>query len=481
MLAATGFLGLLLMGVAASGLLAGTDGPGHAAGDGDDEPGTDGDAAESPEALETSAGTGDLAALLFGDDAEEGWRDPSAGAETHAFEAEAPGGDGIPGSAGADQPLDAISAAGGFYDVVDSTPFAGGPDIPLVSDFDCATDRLILDFDGSPNEAPDITVDLDASPGDAVVAANGVAVALVEGAGTLTAGHVDVVMTGPDDPGASAAGGTPQGILSDGGTSGDLTAARTAMQAHFAGHGQDAMTGGSGDDTLPGTGAQDALFGNEGDDMLQGREDSDELYGDAGADRLDGGAADDFLSGGEGGDDLDGGVGDDFAFGGDGADRVDGGPGDDSLQGGFGADTILGGDGDDAIDGSFSRGAVFGPTDQDSGDLIDGGAGNDNIFVGADDMVTGGAGADIFTGGDYIGEDASAGLVTDFDRNADRIEVVYDPAILPDPEVDVVDFEDGTGASITVNGQTVLHVAGAQGLDPAMVGLRALPLGAATA
>lgn len=481
MLAATGILGLLLMGAAAGGLLAGTDGAGDAAGDGDDGPGTNDDTAECPQAVGTSAGTGDLAALLFGDEPEEGWCDPFAAADQDAFETQMQDEDGFPASPGADQPLDAIAGGGGVYDVVEATPFPGGPDIPLVSDFDCATDRLILDFDGSPDEAPDIAVDLDASPGNAVVAANGVAVALVEGAGTLTAGHVDVVMTGPDDPGASAAGGTPHGILSDGGTSGDLTAARAAMQAHFAGHGQDAITGGPGDDALPGTRAQDALFGNEGDDTLQGRDGSDELYGDAGADRLDGGAADDFLAGGAGGDDLDGGGGDDFAFGGDGADRLDGGPGDDSLQGGFGADTILGGDGDDAIDGSFSLGAAFGSTDQDTGDLIDGGAGNDTIFVGADDTVTGGAGADIFTGGDFMGEDAAPGLVTDFDRNADRIEVVYDPAMLPDPEVDVVDFEDGTGASITVNGQTVLHVAGAQGLDPALVGLRALPLGAATA
>jgi hypothetical protein len=33
----------------------------------------------------------------------------------------------------------------------------------------------------------------------------------------------------------------------------------------------------------------------------------------------------------------------------------------------------------------------------------------------------------------------------------------------------VVDFEDGSGASIHLNGEPILHVKGAQGLDPSHV------------
>jgi hypothetical protein len=64
------------------------------------------------------------------------------------------------------------------------------------------------------------------------------------------------------------------------------------------------------------------------------------------------------------------------------------------------------------------------------------------------------------------------GRIDDFDREADQIEVIYDPEVVENPTVDIVDFPDGTGACILLNGAPILEVVGAQGLDPAGVALR---------
>ncbi|MBF9029584.1 hypothetical protein HKCCE3408_04170 [Rhodobacterales bacterium HKCCE3408] len=66
---------------------------------------------------------------------------------------------------------------------------------------------------------------------------------------------------------------------------------------------------------------------------------------------------------------------------------------------------------------------------------------------------------------------AAVPVVTDFDRNADVIEVVYDPSLSPDPVIEVADLANGRSAAILLDGQPVLHVVGAQGLDPSDVTL----------
>jgi len=315
MLAAGGLLGLLLMGAAVSGLMAGTEGPADGADDDDQgrdpspdalgdkiDPlsdatwqatwtgdfGTDGSREGAPPA---DAAGAPLAQLLFGV-ADGSGADPQVDADAN----------GDPSGAGDDDAFAALDdraegpVAHGpvIHDVVDAIPFPGGPDIPRVADFACETDRLILDFDGTEDEAPLITVDLETSPGNAVVQANGVAITLVEAADQLTADHVDIVMSG--------------------------TPAEAPPPSR------------------PGS------------------------------------------------------------------------PGEAS----FGADD-----------------------DGQAGDVV--------------------------------------GTVTDFDRKADQIEILYDPEVVPDPSVDVVDFTDGTGASIVLDGEPVLHVLGAQGLDPAEVVMRATP------
>jgi hypothetical protein len=310
MLAAGGVLGLLLMGAAVSGLMAGAEGVARGADDDDEgrDPSPDavpGKVDPLSEATWQAAWTDDftadsdpggatpadvtkapLAQLLFGAPVEAGTGAAQADGDCAGAED-----DDVFASLDDDTEKlvthDPVTHEPVTHDIVATTPFPGGPDIPLVADFDCATDRLILDFDGAEDEIPLITVDLETSPGNAVVEANGVAVTLVAGASGLTAEQVDIVMSG-----------APSDALPP------------------------SRPGGSDDD-------------------------------------------------------------------------------------------------------------------EPVSDLV--------------------------------------GTVTDFDRDADQIEILYDPEVVPDPSVDVVDFTDGTGASIVLDGKPILHVVGAQGLDPNEVLLRASP------
>ncbi|MGP1356103.1 calcium-binding protein [Roseicyclus sp.] len=342
-------------------------------------------------------------------------------------------------------------------------------EIPLVRDFDPETDRLVLDFTGTPEEAPFITVNLEASPGNALVEADGVPVSLVLRATRLTCERIDVVMNPPEDDPDQAP--QPLNFLLDGGDPGDAAAGRLAMQDALATGSRDALTAGPGGDEVSGGESGEAIFGSEGADTLSGGGGRDELHGDAGDDVLSGGAWADYLDGGEGDDTLRGDMGDDLLFGGEGDDLLVGGAGDDGLQGGTGADTLLGGPGDDVIDGTF----LVDGTDIDAGDLIRGGDGDDSIMVGAMDTVSGGAGSDLFIAGEYVASAASPGLVTDFDPTTDRIELIYDPSVTPDPEIGVIAYAAGSGSSITLDGTPVLHIAGVPGLDPASIDLRAVP------
>ena len=111
----------------------------------------------------------------------------------------------------------------------------------------------------------------------------------------------------------------------------------------------DTMVGGAGLDRLYGGAGNDVIEGGRADDLLDGGAGRDTLRGRQGADLLYGGDSDDVLEGGIGADTLDGGVGNDSLWGGDHADRLFGGTGDDLLAGGLGNDTLNGGDGTDTV------------------------------------------------------------------------------------------------------------------------------------
>ena len=169
------------------------------------------------------------------------------------------------------------------------------------------------------------------------------------------------------------------------------------------------VAGGSGNDTITGSGAANRLYGGGGDDALVGGIGHDVLYGGAGNDRLDGGAGNDGLLGEAGDDTLLADAGYDDMFGGDGSDtadysgrtaplnltlvndptRNDGESGEmDVLRD---VEHAVGGSGADTITGSAAANRLTGG----GGDDVLQGQGGDDAFVG-------GLGADQMTGGDGV-------------------------------------------------------------------------------
>jgi Ca2+-binding RTX toxin-like protein len=209
-----------------------------------------------------------------------------------------------------------------------------------------------------------------------------------------------------------------------------------------AGAGNDSASGGAGNDTVDGENDNDSVLGDDGNDSLVGGAGKDSLYGGKGNDTIKGGADDDRLVGDEDQDSLLGEAGADTALGGDGNDRVSGGADNDSLQGDNGNDTLTGEAGDDVLDGGgppprkFPKDGIFLPPDIIGG-ITKANATKDTTAVsataapiviidrnerikspyftvtqgGGDDVVIGGAGADIL-------RDAGANniLVGDYDE-----------------------------------------------------------------
>jgi Ca2+-binding RTX toxin-like protein len=181
----------------------------------------------------------------------------------------------------------------------------------------------------------------------------------------------------------------------------------------------EAVTGGSGADTLLGGSDRDLLDGGRGSDELHGGLGDDSLTGgaeDGGADRLMGGAGADSLQGNAGRDSLRGGPDGDTLAGGGGSDTIAGEDGADDITGGTGLDSISGGAGDDRLDGS--QALLVGA---DSADTLAGDEGNDTLLGGAgDDTLSGGPGMDSLSGGD------GAGDVADYSGARRRVSVSLD-------------------------------------------------------
>lgn len=400
-----------------------------------------------------------------------------------------------------------------IYLEIEATTFTeSGEEIALVETFDTDTDTLVLEFDGLPEDAPEIDLRYDPDQDATTVFANGLPVTLVEGVDDMDPAHIRVLMDSSapastwnaspdvrilDTDGAdlqaliddlstvvveSVGDGVPSDAVLDalmdelaadissfGGVD-EMLDARTSIDAAFGTGAEDAQTGSLNADLLVGGTGQDALFGDDGDDTLQAGDGNDELHGDTGDDSLAGEGGIDFLDGGDGNDTLDGGNDRDVLFGGDGDDVLQGGAGNDVLHGGMGADLLNGGAGNDTLDGVNGYGA----SDLDAADTLWGGDGDDRIILGQSDIANGGSGADTFSTGAYLETADVAGHVTDFNPSQDRIEIVFDPQVNPEPTLEVMDFSDGTGANIILNGEVILSVAGAQGLDPSAIALQAI-------
>ncbi len=385
-----------------------------------------------------------------------------------------------------------LASGGAGADIFDASQ-SNPNDVPTLVDFESGVDTILVRYDG--DTAPAITFDIDSVEENTTVLSDGVPILQLNGITNASIDDVQLQQETPTSPGNdSLSGGEGNETISggggndtidgfdgndllNGGTGDDVLRGRAGMDELFGHSGSDAITGGADNDLISGGSESDLLFGNEGNDTVMGDAGNDEMYGDDGDDEMAGGDGHDLLHGGEGNDAMSGGEGNDLLYGAEGDDTIEGGEGNDYLLGGFGSDEMHGGSGNDTIDGTFAAGdPEFGPFDEDVADNIFGGDGDDHIFLGENDVATGGAGADIFESGTYIETEEAAGTVTDFDPSEDVIQLAIDLTATPNPSVTVVDFEDGTGADVLVNGMVVLSATGAQGLDPNEIVIRDVAL-----
>ncbi len=201
-----------------------------------------------------------------------------------------------------------------------------------------------------------------------------------------------------------------------------------------------AIDGLGGHDTLIGNNLPgDRLNGGDGHDIIvdgdQPSGPGGKLYGEAGNDILFANGGDDYIDGGADNDFATGNAGSDLLLGDRGADWLDGNDGNDAQEGGNDNDHLLGGAGDDLLQGEGGDDTLYGDTDfgaifltrytgvigvlsssdpNFSGifpllrdvtpsaagdDVLDGGAGNDQLYAGAgDDVLLGGADNDTLEG-----------------------------------------------------------------------------------
>lgn len=246
--------------------------------------------------------------------------------------------------------------------------------------------------------------------------------------------------------------------------------------------GNDSLFGGAGDDMLAGNDGNDSLSGGEGRDGLNGGEGDDTLYGMEGDDTLHGDSGNDLMLGGAGNDRLEACAGDDTLYGGDGSDTLIAGGGNDQMYGDAGDDAMIGcddndllfgGTGSDTLDGWAGDDTLWGNdehADDHEVDFLNGGTGADLLHLGSGDYGNGGDGADIFQLHNYGPEDAAT-QITDFNATDDRLIVLYDPAVHPDPQLSSQSTAAGT--TLLLDGVAVANLQGAASLDLSHIELRA--------
>jgi len=208
------------------------------------------------------------------------------------------------------------------------------------------------------------------------------------------------------------------------------------------------------------------LHGGTGDDRAEMGGEFDVLFGDADNDHLFGGGGNDNLFGGDGNDELDGGPGpqQDFIDGGadndtllppDGPDFLGGGDGTDLVEFGAGNDTIT-------LDGLANDGTPGQNANVNSTvEVIDGGAGNDNIAGdGNADTLHGGPGADAIDGrdGPDIVEGGSGGDNLHGGTGVDQVS--YPEAAAQRITLDEVANDGATGEGDNVHGDFETVAAG---------------------
>jgi Ca2+-binding RTX toxin-like protein len=265
--------------------------------------------------------------------------------------------------------------------------------------------------------------------------------------------------------------------------------------------------GGSGGDTLTGSGSSNALFGLGGPDTVSGLGAGDRLVGGAENDTLDGGGENDVLLGADGNDALNGGPGSDSLIGDIGDDLLSGGDGADNLQGGNGADQLAGEGEDDTLDGQAGPDTVEGGTgvdavtyasraaavvliedglanDGESGegdniaadvetlqgtpyaDTLRGGGGPNTLDGGAgNDALDGGGGPDTFRGGDGTDTATYASRSVGVEVTIGAVADDGEPGEGDDVAADMENVTGGAGADALTGGVAANVLRGGAGKD----------------
>ncbi|MEM8591764.1 MAG: calcium-binding protein [Pseudomonadota bacterium] len=232
------------------------------------------------------------------------------------------------------------------------------------------------------------------------------------------------------------------------------------------GGGDDNLSAGAGDDTILGGPGRDLILGGDGEDDLNGEQWNDVLLGGDGDDTLTGEAGADLILGEDGDDIIDAGTWGDVALGGDGADQISGGIGSDFLHGGLVTDNDLPFEtlieavdiGRSGGDGEVGEELTVTAFHDDDVDVLNGGPGGDELFLGAGDIGTGGSEGDVFdVFYDFQLDDQEPAVITDFNPAEDRIDISH---IDPDDNPVIQLEDDGEDTLIRANGVVIVRVEG---------------------
>jgi Ca2+-binding RTX toxin-like protein len=208
---------------------------------------------------------------------------------------------------------------------------------------------------------------------------------------------------------------------------------------------------------------------NRDDELPLPTDTSDDLIGSLLDDDIAALDGSDLVVARDGDDNISGGAGNDIVFGGDGNDLIYGDADNDQIISGAGEDTIYGNDGDDIlygadildesgyIDGLLSNTNVVANSDYQTepgeADFLYGGAGQDHLFVGGNDVADGGPGADIINAGFWIKADEPA-VIRGFEKGIDTLRFSYDSET-PKPEVSFSENEEND-ALVEIDGEVAI-------------------------
>lgn len=192
------------------------------------------------------------------------------------------------------------------------------------------------------------------------------------------------------------------------------------------------------------------------------------------SDKMFGGDGNDTLHGSNHGDLIEGNAGDDKLFGHGGNDTL--------ISFDAGHDTLIGGAGNDTLHGYLVQKQPDGVSyvvEDHQADHLHGGLGKDTLFLGSDDVGTGGHDADSF----HVSWDVEHGhpaQITDYNPKLDKIYVDFTSNHADAGMTDIKAQEhtittepmkDGEGTAILINGQEIAHVLGATHLSASDIGL----------